>query len=434
MNPFPMVLADLRALRCTAPAIVLLVALAIATGVAIGAQERALRHGSATAANDFDLIIGAPGSQTQLLMSAVYLQPDALPLIDGRLLNTLFKDERVAQVAPIAFGDVSRGYPIVGTTAAFASRWDRIKPSEGRLFAAEGEAVLGADVLYQMSDTITPSHGVAGHTAKPGQADAEEDGHKHEGHGYTVVGRLPRLGSSWDRAILVPIESVWEVHGLGNGHASDEEKSDSPFWKQGSTTGTGPVATEDGIGLPFEGKRVPGVPAIVVKPKSVAGAYALRGQYRQGGTMAFFPAEVLIQLYQTLGDVRQLMTVMALVTQALVMLSIVASVLILFRLLLPQFVTLRAIGAPKLYIFFIAWGFVAVLFTAGVAIGLGAGYLLSRGLSAIIQQQIGIALTPSIGQQEMLLALSIWVLGLVIALLPAWHLQRRPLAEAMKAY
>jgi putative ABC transport system permease protein len=122
------------------------------------------------------------------------------------------------------------------------------------------------------------------------------------------------------------------------------------------------------------------------------------------------------------------------VTQALVMLSIVASVLILFRLLLPQFVTLRAIGAPKLYIFFIAWGFVAVLFTAGVAIGLGAGYLLSRGLSAIIQQQIGIALTPSIGQQEMLLALSIWVLGLVIALLPAWHLQRRPLAEAMKAY
>ncbi len=210
MNPFPMVLADLRALRWTAPAIVLLVALAIATGVAIAAQERALRRGSAAAANDFDLIIGAPGSQTQLLMSTVYVQPDALPLVDGRLLNTLFKDERVAQVAPIAFGDVSRGYPIVGTTAAFAGRWDRIKPSEGRLFAAEGEAVLGADVLYRMSDTITPSHGVAGLVAAPGQTDAEEDSHKHEGHGYTVVGRLPRTASRLlVESVVEELDDLW---------------------------------------------------------------------------------------------------------------------------------------------------------------------------------------------------------------------------------
>jgi hypothetical protein len=98
MNPWPMVLADLRALRWTAPAIILLVALAIASGVAIGAQEQALRQGSARAADDFDLIIGAPGSQTQLLMSAVYLQPDALPLVDGRILKALAQDERVAEL------------------------------------------------------------------------------------------------------------------------------------------------------------------------------------------------------------------------------------------------------------------------------------------------------------------------------------------------
>ena len=42
-----------------------------------------------------DLIIGAPGSQTQLLMSAVYVQPDALPLIDGRLINALAQDEEI---------------------------------------------------------------------------------------------------------------------------------------------------------------------------------------------------------------------------------------------------------------------------------------------------------------------------------------------------
>lgn len=432
MNPFPMVLADLRALRWTAPAIVLLVALAIATGVAIGAQERALRHGSATAANDFDLIIGAPGSQTQLLMSAVYLQPDALPLIDGRLLNTLFKDERVAQVAPIAFGDVSRGYPIVGTTAAFASRWDRIKPSEGRLFAAEGEAVLGADVLYQMSDTITPSHGVAGHTAKPGQADAEEDGHKHEGHGYTVVGRLPRLGSPWDRAILVPIESVWEVHGLGNGHASDEEKSDSPFWKQGSTTGTGPVATEDRIGLPFEGKRVPGVPAIVVKPKSVAGAYALRGQYRQGGTMAFFPAEVLVSLYGALGDIRDILVVASALNTVLILASVLLLLLAVAGLRRRRYAVLRALGAPRAYVMLVIWLGMVALIALGCLLGLGLGALGTQAVSKLVAERTGLLLSPAIGLGEVLPALGLALIGSLFALVPAALSYRQPVVDGLR--
>ena len=432
MNPFPMVLADLRALRWTAPAIVLLVALAIATGVAIGAQERALRHGSATAANDFDLIIGAPGSQTQLLMSAVYLQPDALPLIDGRLLNTLFKDERVAQVAPIAFGDVSRGYPIVGTTAAFASRWDRIKPSEGRLFAAEGEAVLGADVLYQMSDTITPSHGVAGHTAKPGQADAEEDGHKHEGHGYTVVGRLPRLGSPWDRAILVPIESVWEVHGLGNGHASDEERSDSPFWKQGSTTGTGPVATEDGIGLPFEGKRVPGVPAIVVKPKSVAGAYALRGQYRQGGTMAFFPAEVLVSLYGALGDIRDILVAASALNTVLILASVLLLLLAVAGLRRRRYAVLRALGAPRAYVMLVVWLGMVALIALGCLLGLGLGALGTQAVSGLVAERTGLLLSPAIGLGEVLPALGLALIGSLFALVPAALSYHQPVVDGLR--
>ena len=50
---------------------------------------------------------------------------------------------------------------------------------------------------------------------------AAEAAHRHEVAGARVVGRLPRFGSAWDRAILVPIEAVWEVHGLGNGHAED---------------------------------------------------------------------------------------------------------------------------------------------------------------------------------------------------------------------
>lgn len=66
MNPLPMVLADLRGLRWIAPAVAILIAVAVAVGVAMAGQERTVRKGSAQAAEGFDLLIAAPGSQTQV--------------------------------------------------------------------------------------------------------------------------------------------------------------------------------------------------------------------------------------------------------------------------------------------------------------------------------------------------------------------------------
>ncbi len=49
-------------------AFVLVIALAVGFAAAITAQERALRQGSARAADRFDLVVAAPGSQTDLLL------------------------------------------------------------------------------------------------------------------------------------------------------------------------------------------------------------------------------------------------------------------------------------------------------------------------------------------------------------------------------
>ncbi|POR45354.1 FtsX-like permease family protein [Bosea psychrotolerans] len=410
MNPFPMVWADIRALRWTALAIIALVALAVAVGVAIGAQERALRRSSAAAAEDFDLLIGAPGSQTQLLMSAVYLQPDAVPLMDGRLLNTLAQDERVAGVAPIAFGDVSKGYVIVGTTAAFAGRWGRLAPSQGRLFAREGEAVLGADVSYGLGDSIAPSHGVLGASARPGVAHEDEAGHRHAGHDYVAVGRLPRLGSPWDRAILVPVESVWEIHGLANGHAADDGR----------------------IGPPFDGPRIPGVPALVVKPRGVAGAYALRAQYRQGGTMAFFPAEVLVTLYRALGDVRSVLVAASFLNALLILAAVLLLLIAVAGLRRRRYAILRALGAPRGYVLLVVWLGMAGLIGAGCVAGLLAGAVLTTMLSGVIAGQTGLRLVFAIESQEIAFVAALLLIGSAITLVPALMSYRAPAVAGLR--
>ncbi len=409
MNPWPMVRADLRAMRGTAAVVVLIVALAVAIGVGIGAQERAMRQASARAADDFPLLIGAPGSQTQLVMTAVYLQIDAIPLIDGAVLNRLAADPRVAAAAPIAFGDMVRGWPVIGTTAAFVTRWGRLAPAAGRVFDHEAEAVLGADVALTIGDGFTPAHGTQTHTA-PGEDSAEEHAHRHEGVAYTVVGRLPRLGTPWDRAILIPIETVWETHGLGNGHQADEAP----------------------LGAPFDARAVPGVPAVVVKPRAVADAYALRGAYRQGGTMALFPAEVLVTLYRAMGDLRDVLVVAAGLNDFVVFLAVLLLAVTLAGLRRRRYAVLRAIGAPPGYVFLVAWLGVAVLIGAGCIAGLMLGAAASLGVASLLAGRTGLLLASLPGWPEAALVAMLFGLGSAMAVVPALLAWRAPVSSGLR--
>ncbi|MDR3435965.1 ABC transporter permease [Telmatospirillum sp.] len=410
MNPWPIILADLRSLRWIAWAVPLVVAIAVAIGIAVSAQDQALRTASARAADDFDLVIGAPGSQTQLVLTTVYLQPDAIGLADGALLNRLANDKRVAAAAPIAFGDVVHGYPVVGTTTSFVSRWGRLQPAEGRTFAAENEAVIGASVALQLGATVTPSHGMA-HHGSLGAEDTEEYAHRHEEAQYRIVGRLPRQNSPWDWAILVPIESVWEIHGLGNGHAVDEAP----------------------LGPPFDAKTVPGVPAILVKPKSVADAYVLRGEYRKNGTMALFPAEVLVAIYQTLGDVKLAMVVVSGFNNALVLVATVALLLTMVGLRQRRYAVLRALGAPRRYVLLAVWLGTAGLLTAGCVLGLGLSLLASWVAGSVIEARTGLHLAVTLGWSELAFFALIILCGSGMALIPALFVYRRPVSPNLRS-
>ena len=400
MNPFPMLLAELRATRWTALVVILLVALACAVGVAIQAGERGLRKAGALAADDFPLLIGAPGSAAQLVLSTVFLRPEAVPLVSGAVLDRLKADKRVRDVAPIAFGDYAQGYPIIGTNVAFAARWGRLQPVEGRLFAREGEAVIGAGVQLSVGGKITPSHG---HLAVD---RAEEAAHRHEGTTYRIVGRLPPTGTPWDRAILVPIEAVWAVHGLHghglDGHAHGKEEAS------------------------------PGIPAIVVRPKSIADAYILRGQYREGGTMAFFPAEVLAALYGALGNVRDFLILASMLNAALVFAAIVLVFWAIVGLRRQRYAVLRALGASRPYIFLLVWLQTLLLAGIGGLIGLlfgWGGLVLARQFTL---EAYGMALPVAPAMADILMILGLMGAAALLAVMPAFVAMRGSVLDALR--
>ncbi|HHW33782.1 MAG TPA: FtsX-like permease family protein [Paracoccus solventivorans] len=513
------ILADLGRMKAGALVIVALVALVVALGVAVTLQERALRLGSARAADKFELVIGAPGSETQLVLSTVFLQPAALPLVGGDVLAALHDDPRVAWAAPVGFGDFHDGAPVIGTTARVISETAPAM-AQGRMFATEGEAVAGALTGLAPGDEITPTHG--------------ELGHDHENVRYRITGRLAPTNTPWDRAIMVPIQSVWRVHGMAVEHDHAEDEGDGGFdpdaalpegedrldaqaerdaddpvggGSPGSLIpavhdhaeheGHGDVhpaaehpaesmghdspnsaaqhlAEEEGHGdLGHNAERpeesaghdnsdsaeqehardeahgsfhpdaplptdedwhgAPGVPAILVKPATIADAYKLRQDYRaQEGTMAVFPAEVLTGLYATLGDARQVLAAVAAAAQALVAVALLLVTLTHVGQRRRQIGALRALGAPRGAIFAMVWGELFALAATGIALGLGAGIIAAHLLSGAIAQRQGFQLPVTLTAGDLTGLALLLALAALLSALPAWLAYRQPPVASLR--
>ncbi|MET0436566.1 MAG: ABC transporter permease [Devosia sp.] len=416
MNPFPIAWASLRRNTFTAILFLLIVALAVALGIAISAQERALRVGSARAADKFDLIVAAPGSHNDVLFSTVYLDPSAVELLDPAITRLLFEETEADFVAPIGFGDAIGNDPVVGTIAPFV---DHLSGglAEGRLFEGINEAVIGALSPHDVGEELEVSHGHGGATGTDADAaaDAIEAGEAVPGgdgdHPHiTIVGRMQPTGTPWDRAIVVPIEYNWAAHGLGTGHLPDDIH----------------------IGAPFDPDSLPGLPAVVVKPKDVAAAYGLRAAYRTPQSTAFFPAEVLVGLYALLGDATAIMSALTLAAQALVVAAILAGVVAILDLQRQRFAVLRALGASPLFIFATVWIYVAGIVVTGALAGLVLGWGAAAVVSDLLAQSTGVAMRAEIGARELSLVGTLVGLGLILAVVPALIIYRRPVVEALR--
>ena len=396
INPMPLVRAEFRRTRATTALAVALVAVAVALGVMVTSQERTVRIGTARAADAFDVLIGARGSPTQLVLSTVFLQPAALDLIPGSVFTELASERGIAWAAPIVFGDSYRGYAVIGTTAVLATQGGAAVLDRGREFHAPHEAVVGADVPLGLGERFAPTHG-EGH-------DGVEHGFEH-----TVVGVRKRLGTPWDRAILVPVEAVWRIHARPTGQPPGAER----------------------VGSPWQGEVSP-VSAIVIQAASVGDAYRLRARYRTASVMALFPAEVLVELYGTLGDARDLLSTIALVTQGLVVAAVLLAILAAQAHRRRQLGVLRALGASRTYVFTAVWLQATLLVACGGVAGLGLGWQAAAVLSHVLQVKTGVALAASLSAAELRLVGGIVLIGAALALLPAWLAYRRPVAALLR--
>ncbi|WP_323660289.1 FtsX-like permease family protein [Pectobacterium versatile] len=466
MIPWRLIWVDWRRLWPGVLVVVLLIATATALSISVSLQERALRMGSAKAADRFDLVIGAPGSETQLVLSSVFLQPSALTLIPAQVLTDLEKNPLVAWAAPVAFGDFYQGMPIIGTTPPLVTDNGKRQLTAGRVFNDGFEAVVGAQTGLTVGSTFSPIHGQVG----------TEGAHAHDDVTYTVVGVLPADGSAWDKAILVPVNAVWRVHGIHpphgadddhghnehgahehegehdhesehDGHAHDEtahadEHHNEAHPAEGAESDDHHAAVAQPVTAPHDDEHgeaeahgqahQAGLPAIVVKPKTIAGAYQLRSLYRSNTTLAVFPGEVLVKLYSMLGDIRELLTYISLGTQGLVGVAVAMVAVIHLRQRQKQIGALRAFGAPRYGIFTLIWSGLMSLVSVGVLLGVGLGYVAARGIAVVMSEKSGFVLPVTLEWEDIHFVLLLLLVAAVVLTIPAMLSYRQSPATALR--
>lgn len=405
MNVFMLLKAELRRSAAVLAGLALVLALSLSLSIATGLTDRMLRQSSAAAADRFDLLIGAKGSSTSLLLSTVFLRDEPQTLVPLEVMKGLDDKHGVKWAAPVAFGDRADVSPIVGTTSTLVTFGGTLKPEEGRVFTNLFEAVVGAETDYKIGDKIEPMHG-----RTPGA------GHKHSHAYFTVVGRMPATGTPWDRAVMVPIEALWSMHSLAL----------QSKWQQNNPT-LGEWSDEDI-------KLMPGVSAVVVKPISIADAYRLRqsqsmrtvtGQQGEAvNLMGVFSGEVLVSLYGLLGNASEAITLLARLTLFTALTATVIAGVLLGELRRPSLLQLRVLGAPRHYLITLIWLLIMTVIVVGAVGGLVLGTGFAEGAAILLGRETGIVMHPSPRFDEGMTVVITLIAGAFCALLPAWLVGR----------
>ena len=156
-----------------------------------------------------DLVVGAKGSPTDLILSSIYQVGNPTGNINERQTMMVKRNPFVEKTIPISLGDSYKGYRIVGTNEHYLGLYN-YKLKEGSVFEKPLEVVIGSNIQLKtglnIGDEFKGGHGVG------------EVLHEHDEFLYKVVGVLEKNNTVLDNIIITPKESAWVVH---SGHENE---------------------------------------------------------------------------------------------------------------------------------------------------------------------------------------------------------------------
>jgi putative ABC transport system permease protein len=365
------------------------VALGVSLVVASVLLARGIKEGFIAGATDYNLVVGAKASPTQLVLSVVFRMDLATPNIEYTTYQDLQQDPRVEIAVPVGIGDAYQGFRYVATNGAYFATfpWRRktFSLSSGRFFAddppndASYEAVLGAEAADSTGLRI---------------GDRFYEGEEMAEYPLTVVGILRPTHSADDRAIFFSLFSYW---------------------------GMNEVARK---------MTIKPLTAVLVRPKRMSDLPSLHRELNvTAETQAVLPSGVLLTIFNMMAVAEDVLTMILAIVGVIVLLYVFVSMYSATLERRREIATMRALGARRTTVLGIVLAESCALAAAGGVAGILGGHAVAY-LAGSLLARSGLVANPFVfNVLDPAVLGSVILLGTLAGLLPAILAYRTEVAE-----
>ncbi|MEZ6125247.1 MAG: FtsX-like permease family protein [Planctomycetaceae bacterium] len=406
----------------------------------------------------YDLIVGAKGSDLQLVLSSVYrIQPPIanLPLM---YLHQLKEDKRIEVAIPLAFGDFTKpehgAFPIVGTTNDYflheyspGEHFQVVADPNARQLDGLYDAVIGSQVAltnnWKVGDTFSIVHGSA------------DSGNDHDEQ-FTVVAVLKQTGTPNDRSVFLNLEAVYTLDGhqkpvdevetrLRDFYGNDPARLETALThldqvreKRAEGEKLGNKTMGYGLDTPDAMKEVTAV-FIRMKTGDDASAFSaisfvseLKNTSKAMAVNPILPIKRLMDSF--VGNVRKALVVLTSMIIAVSGISICVSIYNSMSDRRREIGIMRALGARRGSVFAIVLAESSVLCIGGGIIGWLIGHALAAICAPEVSARTGLLLNGwAVNSWEFVLFPVLLVLGALVGFLPAMSAYRTNVADALQS-
>lgn len=340
------------------------------------AATRLLVEDSATAltarADRTPLILGARGSELELVLNALYFHAESPAEIDHRVFDEV-QNTGLASFIPIHSRFHAQGAPIVGTSLDYF-QFRGLTIAAGRQMGMLGECVIGANVAARLG-------------LDPGDSIVSSPETVFDIAGVyplkmTIAGVLAPGGTADDDALFVDIRTAWIIQGLGHGHseladatagAAVLSRSDEVITANASLTHYAEITPENISAFHFHGSNESfPLTSVIAIPPDQKNATLLRGRYQEDELLQLVvPGSVLDDLLETVFAVQNYV-ILGLAILSFATIAVITLVFLLSQQLRKgEFHTLLRIGASRKYVAILMASEIGFVFLISVSLAAG---------------------------------------------------------------
>ncbi|WP_186645058.1 ABC transporter permease [Fluviispira vulneris] len=364
-----------------------------------------------------DLVVGARGSEIQLLLYTVFHMGNATNNISWSSYNNFKNHPDVAWTIPFSLGDSYNGHRVVATDENFYEHYQffsnkKIEFQSGKRPENIFDVALGSEMAIKenlkLGDNIVLTHGISD---GPGII-------LHKENPFKVTAIIKETGTPIDRSAFITLEGMEAMH---------------INWQNGAPSNL--KNNTNSLLLSKENIKIEQITSFLIGAKSRISSLSLQREinnYKKEPLMGIIPGVALSQLWITVSYAETALQIISLCVVIVGLIGMMVSLYTSLESRRREMAILRAVGAGKSTIILLLVTEAAFLSLFGVMFGVLLSYCLVGISQPIILSHFGILLSfTSLDAYEYVYLILVIILSVFIGLIPAVKAYKNSLIDGL---